>query len=61
LLPLIKAFCLAQGIVLDPFTGSGSSLVAARQLGRQFIDIELDEQHYRIATARLHEAQPLAA
>ena len=59
--PLIEAFCPAAGVVLDPFAGSGSSLVAAQQLGRQFIGIELDEQHHRTATARLQEAQTLAA
>ena len=59
--PLIDAFCPAGGIVLDPFAGSGSSLVAARQLGRQFIGIELDEQHHRTATARLQEQQSTLA
>jgi site-specific DNA-methyltransferase (adenine-specific) len=59
--PLIEAFCPPQGTVLDPFAGSGSALVAARQLGRQYIGIEIDEQHYHTATARLQEAQPLAA
>jgi site-specific DNA-methyltransferase (adenine-specific) len=47
--------------LLDPFAGSGSALVAARQLGHQCIGIELDEQHYRTASARLQEAQPSAA
>jgi adenine-specific DNA-methyltransferase len=61
LMPLIEAFCPPRGIVLDPFAGSGSSLVAARQLGRQFIGIELDEQHHATATARLQEQQPIAA
>jgi site-specific DNA-methyltransferase (adenine-specific) len=59
--PLIKALCPPQGTVLDPFAGSGSSLVAARQLGRQCIGIDIDEQHCRTATMRLQEAQPLAA
>lgn len=59
--PLIKAFCPDGGTVLDPFAGSGSALIAAQQLGRQFIGIELDEQHHRTATARLAEAQSLAA
>jgi adenine-specific DNA-methyltransferase len=59
--PLIEAFCPSRGIVLDPFAGSGSSLLAARQLGRQFIGIELDQQHHATATARLQEAQSIAA
>jgi len=59
--PLIEAFCPAQGIVLDPFAGSGSALVAAKQLGRNFIGMEIDGQHHRTATARLQEGQPLAA
>jgi tRNA G10 N-methylase Trm11 len=48
-------------IVLDPFAGSGSALVAARQLGRQCVGIEIDEQHYHTATTRIQEAQGLAA
>jgi adenine-specific DNA-methyltransferase len=55
--PLIKAFCPAGGTVLDPFAGSGSALVAARQLGRQCVGIEINEQHCRTATARLEQAQ----
>ncbi len=55
--PVIAAFCPAQGTVLDPFAGSGSSLVAAQQLGRKFLGIELNEQHWRGATARLEQMQ----
>lgn len=51
--PLINAFGAPRGVVLDPFAGSGSSLVAAQQLGRPFIGIEIDPQHHRTATARL--------
>jgi adenine-specific DNA-methyltransferase len=51
--PLISAFCPPGGIVLDPFAGSGSTLVAARELGRRYLGIEIDAQHYRTATTRL--------
>ena len=51
--PLISAFTKPGGIVLDPFSGSGSTLVAAHELGRQFIGIDLDPDHYRTAADSL--------
>ena len=51
--PLIEAFCPAGGLVLDPFCGSGSTLVAARETGRSFIGIELDRRHWGTAVRRL--------
>jgi DNA modification methylase len=56
LMPLIGAFSHEGSLVLDPFCGSGSTLVAARQLRRHFIGIELDSQYPAIASQRLQRA-----
>jgi site-specific DNA-methyltransferase (adenine-specific) len=53
LIPLIWAFTNAADIVLDPFCGSGSTLAAAKLTNRNYVGIELDEQHHRTATFRL--------
>ena len=39
--------------VLDPFMGSGTTALAARTLGRNFVGFELDEGYYKIATDTL--------
>jgi len=51
--PLISAFTKPDDVVLDPFSGSGSTLVAAHELGRQSIGIDLDPDHHRTAADRL--------
>jgi len=56
--PLIEVFCPQGGVVLDPFCGSGSTLVAAKDLQRSFIGIELDYRHIRTVRARLDKIRP---
>jgi DNA modification methylase len=51
--PLIAAFSEPNGLVLDPFCGSGSTLVAARRTGRNFVGIELDGEHFLTASRRV--------
>jgi DNA modification methylase len=49
--PLIATF--TKPGVLDPFAGSGSTCVAARRTGRDYIGIELDPAHHQTASKRL--------
>lgn len=53
LTPIIDAFTSKGDIVLDPFWGSGSSLLPAKSLGRPYVGIEIDPVHYETACGRL--------
>jgi site-specific DNA-methyltransferase (adenine-specific) len=50
---LIELTTKENQIVLDPFCGSGTTIIAATLLDRNYIGIELDDNYYKIATERL--------
>jgi site-specific DNA-methyltransferase (adenine-specific) len=53
---LITKFSSEEEIVFDPFMGSGTTGVACKNLNRDFIGIEKDEEYFEIAKERIDEA-----
>ena len=52
--PLIKAGCPKDGVVLDPFAGSGTTGVVAKRLGRSSIMIEISPEYCKIIKERMN-------
>jgi site-specific DNA-methyltransferase (adenine-specific) len=52
---LIQCFCPKDGIVLDPFMGSGTTAIAALKLGRKFIGFEISKEYCEIANKRIEK------
>lgn len=53
----IERVALDAQTILDPFMGSGTTGVAAVQMGRKFIGIEREERYFEIACKRIEQAQ----
>lgn len=49
----LLAGCPPEGVVLDPFLGSGTTAAVARQLGRHYIGIELNPDYCKLAQKRI--------
>jgi site-specific DNA-methyltransferase (adenine-specific) len=51
--PLVEYSCPEGGTVLDPFMGSGTTGIAALQMGRKFMGIEIRQKYFEIAWRRI--------
>jgi len=50
---MVEKFSDAGELILDPFCGSGTTLVAAKMLGRRYIGIDISQEYVDVANARL--------
>ena len=58
---LIELYTFADDLVLDPFMGSGSTLVAASRTGRRYVGYDLDAGYVELARTRVDdEGDPIA-
>jgi site-specific DNA-methyltransferase (adenine-specific) len=55
----IKVSCPEGGIVLDPFAGSGTTLVVAKKLKRKYLGFELNPKYLKLARERLAKVEVL--
>ncbi len=53
----IKLFSFYNGVVLDPFTGSGTTLKVAKELGRQYVGYELYDSYAEIIQKKLDSVE----
>lgn len=57
--PCIKAGCPVGGVVLDPFMGTGTTALVARQYGRRYVGCDLNREYVEMARRRLAEPYTL--
>jgi DNA modification methylase len=54
----IKASCPEKGVVLDPFCGSGTTLLVSQRLGRSYVGMDCARKYVAMARKRLSAVQP---
>ena len=59
IIPMIKAGCPVNGMVLDPFAGIGTTGIVAKKLNCNFVGIELSVKYFKIAERRINEFEML--
>ena len=47
-------------MVLDPFSGTGTTAIAAKRLGRQYIGFDLDKKYVKITQHKLQQEKPIS-
>ncbi len=52
---LIRVYCPSDGIVLDPYNGSGSTGIAAIQENNEYIGMDLDPHYIEISEKRIED------
>lgn len=57
--PLLRFSCPPGGLVLDPFAGSGTTLLVARRLGLRAVGFEISPEYCELALGRLSSTLPL--
>ena len=55
----IKLFSQQGDLVLDPFAGSGTTCLAAYELGRDYLGIEIKDEYFKLAQAKLEAAKAI--
>jgi site-specific DNA-methyltransferase (adenine-specific) len=55
---IIRSCSASDEVVLDPFAGSGSTLVVAKKLGRRWLGVEMSPEYVRHANARVAAVRP---
>jgi|GEM_PF-5898629 len=51
--------CQESDVVLDPFVGSGTTLVAAEKLSRRWVGIEINTEYCKLTQVRIENTMPL--